>query len=62
MSIIGVLIFLMVFCLIIFGACVAAAIFSYKDNLYGLAAFEMALAFVNVMYFVMSLVVYQVIK
>lgn len=62
MSIIGVLIFLIVFCLIMFGACVAAAVCSLRDDLYGVAAFEIALAFVNVMYFVMSLIVYQAIK
>ena len=62
MIIIGLLIFLMAITLIMFGACVAAAVCSLRDDLYGVAAFEMALAFINVMYFVMSLIVYQAIK
>lgn len=62
MSIMGLLICLMVVTFIMFGACVAAAVCSLRDDLYGVAAFEMALAFVNVMYFVMSLIVYQAIK
>lgn len=62
MTIMGLLVFLMVITLIMFGACVAAAVCSLRDDLYGVAAFEMLLAFFNVMYFVMSLMVYQAIK